>query len=41
MGVLNRAQFNAVALTVNAAGCKSQGRWEAYQRALRVFNASQ
>ena len=41
MSVLNRAQFNAATHTVNALNLKSQERWEAYQRALRVFNANQ
>ena len=36
-----RAQISAVTLTLNKGGEKKQERWEAYQRALRVFNVSQ
>lgn len=32
-------RFNAVMHTVNAAGPRSQARWDAYQRALRALNA--
>ena len=37
---LDRAQFNALTHTINAAGLHLQERWAAYQRALRALNAS-
>jgi len=40
-GALDRAQFDAVTRTINPGSLKSQERWDAYQRALRVFNVGE